>query len=574
MTHAGVRTPPSRACWRLCLPGLFLLALFGLAACGISPTPSPTPAPPTATPLPTITPTPLPAILRLTYARFDAPDGSFSVQAPTEWTLSQGPGQFRFQEDAESQTGFAIYLQTPPAGIDPAAYLGGVISTTIAGPQVLNPDAFQLLRAADTLDGRHRVEVIGQFETDAALQHLLAEWWLQDGSIAGLALSGPAERWDDLAPLWTLLQQSLVIGKPAGAEMAASSTVETAYIHPSGVLSLTLPLAWEVTEEGEQTVLFSDAGGLAQYSITATDMGQAPTPKDLADTLKGIVGELAKDESYQQLADEQLSLHERLLRFDLLTPEEGLYRTELRAFTSGNTLITTSFSAPPHDWELYAPAYDFFRATMLLSEPPLDEAIQDADPLAGIEVGETLFYRAGGGNVWVSAPIHNHRTRNLGDLTAAVQLFDADNNLLGAESWRLGQRVVPAGGTTYLTMRLGADVAAPEKVGYALVQVVDAEDTAESAYQPWEYVGGRAETDDEGNVVLKATLRNPSDQVRRNIYVTGLVYDAAGKLVFARADSQRLPYAVPTGADVDVEITVWGPFSGLASFDVVGEVPR
>jgi hypothetical protein len=377
-----------------------------------------------------------------------------------------------------------------------------------------------------------------------------------------------------VAPLWTLLQQSLVIGQPADGEATAAPAAEAPYLHPSGALSLTLPLAWEVVEEGEQTVLFSDAGGLAQYSITTTDMGQAPTPKDLAETLQGIVGELAKDERYQGLADEQLSLHERLLRFDLLTPEEGLYRTELRAFTSGNTLITTSFSAPPHDWDLYIPAYDFFRATMHLSEPPLDEAIQDADPLAGVEVGETLFYRASGGSVWVSAPIHNHRTRNLGDLTAAVQLFDADNNLLGAESWRLGQRVVPAGGSTYLTMRLGAGVAPPEKVSYALVQVVDAEDTAENAYQPWEYVGGRAETDDEGNVVLKATLRNPSAQVRRNIYVTGLVYDTAGKLVFARADTQRLPYAVPTGAEVDVEIKIWGPFTGLASFDVVGEVPR
>ncbi len=106
------------------------------------------------------------------------------------------------------------------------------------------------------------------------------------------------------------------------------------------------------------------------------------------------------------------------------------------------------------------------------------------------------------------------------------------------------------------------------------MQVVDAQDTAETAYQSWEYVGGRAETDDDGNVLLRATLRNPSDQVRRNVYVTGLVYDTAGKLVFASADTQRLPYAVPTGAEVDVEIKIWGPFTGLASFDVVGEVPR
>lgn len=547
-----------------------------MAACAQQATPTAAPAPPTATAPPTITPTPLPTILRLAYARYDAPNGAFSVQAPKDWIKTPTAGGIRFQEGPDSVAQFTAYFQTPPAGVDPAAYLTGVISSTLAAPQVANPDAFQILHDETTLDGHRRIEWVGQTAKEGAPKHLLAEWWLESGHLVGLSLSGPEEQWADLSPLWTILQQSFTLQTPATPQAAglANTSLGETYSLPGGVLTFTLPVGWNMMEEDEDTALFQDASGLAQFSITATASDHAPTPKDLQEALRAAVGDLAKQETYQEIANEQKSLHERLLRFDVLSPEEGLYRTELRAFTSGNNLITTSFSAPPHDWNLHAPAYALFLNSLQLGQPPLDEAIQDADPLAGIEVGPALFYRSQNDMIWVSAAIHNGRTRNLGDLTASIQLYDADGNLLGAESWRLAQQVVRAGGNTYLTVRIPAAVAAIDKVHDVLVQIVDAQDAAAEAPVAWEYVTGATSATDDGGVVIKATLRNPSDKVRRTIYVTGLLYDASGKLVFARADVQRLRYAVPGGAEVDVNIVVPGPFAGLASFDVVGEVPR
>ncbi len=564
---------------RLGLVAACLLALLAMAACTATPTPPP--VTPTATPLPTITPTPLPAILRLPFARYDAPNGAFSLQAPQNWIKTPTAGGIRFQEGPDSVAQFTAYFQTPPTGVVPEAYLTGIISATLAAPQVANPDAFQILHDEVTLDGHRRIEWVGQIEKEGAAQHLLAEWWLEANHLVGLSLSGPEEQWADLSPLWTILQQSFTLQTPATPQVAGltNASLDEVYSLPGGVLTFTLPVGWDMVEESEDAALFQDASGLAQFAITVAGSDHAPTPKDLQEALRAAVGDLAEQETYQEIANEQKSLHERVLQFDVLSPQEGLYRTELRAFTSGNNLITTSFSAPPHDWDLNAPAYTFFLNSLQLGQPPLDEAIQDADPLAGIEVGPALFYHSQGDMIWVSAAIHNGRTRNLGDLTASIQLYDADGNLLGAESWRLAQQVVRAGGNTYLTVHIPAAVAAIDKVNDALVQIVDAEDTDAEAPVAWEYVTGATDTTDDGSVIIKATLRNPTDKVRRTIYVTGLLYDADGKLVFARADTQRLRYAVPGGAEVDVEIKFWGPFPEQpfpepTSFDVVGEVPR
>lgn len=549
----------------LALTAGLLLLVLSLSGCSRSSTPKPPPA--TPTPGPTATPTPLPPILRQSFAPYEAPDGAFTLQAPANWIAVTAPGGIRFLETTDSPRNLTAYYQVVPDKVDATAYLTSVVSTTVTAPEVINPDSYHLLANTITPEGRQRLEWVGQLEANGPSLHFLGEFWLDGATVVGLSLTSAEAEWEDVKPLWTYVGSTLQV-KPG-----VQASVGQLYVHPSGTLTLTLPIAWNVLEDDEGDALLQDASGLAQFSVAASDLDRSPIPKDLGDALANAVGDVAKEDGYEQLASTQLSLHEQLLRFDALSPDEGMYRTELRAFSGGNTLYITSFSTPPGDADLYAPTYEFLLNSIQLASPALDDAVQDADPLLGIEAGEAMLVKTPNG-VLVSAPIHNGRTRNLGDLTAAVEVYDANNQLLGAESWRLEQRLVPAGGTTYLTKRIGSDVAAVDKAAYAVVRLVLAKDTDAETLPAWEYVAGKTETNDNGDVVLKATLRNPSNDVRRYIYLVGLLYDQDGKLLFARGDTQRLPYAVPSGAEVDVRLTVPGPFDNLGNFNVVGEVPQ
>ncbi len=541
------------------------LVAIGLSACGgpKGPTPTPTTPPPTPTP----TATPLPPVLRQSFSPYEAPGGAFTLQAPADWIAVTAPGGIQFLKSTDSPVNLTAYYQAIPDKVDASAYLTSVVSTTVTAPEVVNGDTYQVLANDTTPAGHHRIEWVGQQQKDGPLLHFLGEYWLDGQTLSGLSLTSPAADWQEMQPLWGYVASTLQV------KAGVTEPVGQLYVHPSGTLTVTLPIDWKAVEDEQGEALLQDSSGLAQFSVSATDLDHSPTPKDLGDALANAVGDAARDEEYEQLASDQLSLHEQRLRFDALSPDNGMYRTELRAFAGGDTLYVSSFSTPPGDADLYAPIYDFLVGTVRLASPALDDAIQDADPLLGIQVGEAMMAKTDAG-LLVSAPIHNGRTRNLGDITAAVEVYDANNELLGAESWRLEQRVVPAGGDTYLSKRIGSDVAAVDRADHAVVRLVQAKDTRDAALPTWAYVDGKTETTAKGDLVIKATLRNPSKDVRRYIYLVGLLYDKDGKLLFARGDTQRLPYAVPYGAEVDVRLTMPGAYDNLGNFNVVGEVPK
>jgi len=545
----------------------WLSVLLILVACG---RPEPTPVPTaTPTPMPVATSTPLPTILTVPLTRYDDPNGAFSLQVPVGWVVETVPGGTRWRRDPDSQWQFTVYAQDLPEGVPAEDFITGIMTSFAAAATVFDPTIGRLLREVVTLDGRRRLEAEGRFQPDAAPLHLLAEFWVAAGQVRGLSLAAPTEAWPEVAPLWTLLQQSLVF--VPGAVPSPSL-----YAHPTGAFTLTVPIGWDLLEEGENTALFADAAELAQFAVTVTDLGHGPAPRELRAALAAAVAGVVTEADYRLLAEEQLSFHERLLRFEVLSPVEGLYRSELRAIGSGPYLITTSFSAPPHDWELYEAAYAFLRGSLRLARPPLDEALQDADPLAGIEVGPTQFYRTGAGTdqvLWVSAPIHNYRTRHLGDLTATVQLFDTGGRLLGAESWRQPQAVIAAGKTAYLTVAIPATHAPVAEVAAVVIEPLLARDTQTEPPPSWEWVDGTTTRTADGDVILTANLRNPGPEVRRFIYVVGVLYDADGRFLFARGEVQRLRYATPAGAEVDVRILIPGFTRAYADFAVFGEVP-
>lgn len=527
-------------------------------------TPTDTPTSP-----PTATPTPLPAILTVPLTRYDDPNGVFALRVPAGWVVETVPGGTRWRRDPESLWQLTVYAQNLPEDVSADAFLTGILTTLSAAATVFDPTATRFLREAVTLDGHHRIEAEGRFQPDAAPLHLLAEFWAAAGRVQGLSLAAPAAEWEEVAPLWTLVRQDVVFAETAVAPPSL-------YVHPTGALTLTVPIGWDVLEESENTVLFGDAGELAQFAVTVTDLGHGATPRELRETLTAAVAGLSAEEGYRLLAEEQRSFHERRLRFELLSPVEGLYQTELRALGSGSYLITTVFSAPAHDWALYEPFYAFFRHSLQLARPPLDEALQDADHLAGIEVGKPLFYRTGAGPtevLWISAAIHNYRTRHVGDLTASVQFFDAAGRLLGAESWRQQQAVIPAGQTAYLTVAIPATNAPVAEVADVLIELLEAEDTTAAPPPSWEFVDGTSARSENGDVVLTANLRNPGPGVRRFIYAVGVLYDADGRPLFARGEVQRLRYATPPGAEVDVRIVIPGFPGDYADFTVFGEVP-
>lgn len=551
---------------------LLLLLLGLLVSCTTSITPEVTPTPtpsPTATLVPTATPTPLPAILTEPLRRYDAPNGAFSLQVPLSWQDEEIAGGVLFRSD-EHDIRLTAHFQPIPVTSDPVAAVSSIITTTLGESQSLDPLEFKVLRDESSEGGHRLIEFEGQLEPEQAIAHVIAEVWAESSAVVGLSLAADASDWPDVAPIWPLLLDAYTLNDISEIR----ENLGLVYVHPTGMFSVTIPYGWGIIAEDNNTVLFGDISGYAQYMVTTTEYDHRPTHQELVEALNNALGDLPEQEEFSELADEVVSRFEHLVRFETLS-DDGFYRTELRAFSGGNILYTTSFNAPPHDWDLYMPAYELMRTSLRpQTPPPPSEEEQDADPTAGIFATDIMFYRAGGGALWVSAPIRNNRTHNLSNITAAIKLYDANGDLIGAESWQLRQRILAAGRTTYLTQRITPDVLNIDRVASALIEIVDAKDTDRAAPQPWGYDGGEARLDKKQNVVLNIRMRNASNDIRKRIYVVALIYDTQGQPIFAKAETRTLPYAVPPGESVDLEITVWGPLSEVASFDVIGEVPK
>jgi hypothetical protein len=189
-------------------------------------------------------------------------------------------------------------------------------------------------------------------------------------------------------------------------------------------------------------------------------------------------------------------------------------------------------------------------------------------------VGVPMFYLDRNGNLQVSAPIRNFRTRNVTNLTGSVKLYDKDGNFLAAESWRMLQQILGQGKTTYLYIALPPDTTDLRQVADVKIQLIESKDTQKAPYPSWKYQLGDANISKKGDVTITATLRNSGKKVQRYIFVAALLYDEHGNLVFVKTERKRLPYATPRGQEVDVKIVIPGPLEDLASFDVKGEQPK
>ena len=61
--------------------------------------------------------------------------------------------------------------------------------------------------------------------------------------------------------------------------------------------------------------------------------------------------------------------------------------------------------------------------------------------------------------------------------------------------------------------------------------------------------------------------------MQKYIFVAALIYDEQGNLIFVKTERKRLPYATPSGQEVDIRITIPGPLKDISNFDVIGERP-
>lgn len=556
------------------IPIVVLILAFMLSACGAESPPTSVPLAPTSSPTPTpistATPTPIPAIMLTPPVSYTAPNNAFSLEVPAGWRMTELGSSLQFQKGEFDPTRIVTYFEPVPVTQDPDEFVSRIMTDTFTVVQSNDEGDFLLVTNEKTPEGHHRVEYLGKLEPDQPLARVRGELWLESGMVVGVSLSAPADEWDQVEPYWPLLLKSY---KLLDLEQARDN-LQLEYIHPSGKFTVTVPVNWNVVSEDEGEVLFSDYDNYAQFYVSVTELDHRPQPKELAEALTAALGDLPEQEGYEELAAEAISPLEHMIRFESLTDDDGFYRTELRAFGGGKLLYVTSFSAPPYDWDLFAPAYEkMLGSIQQQSGMPPDEVTQDADLTAGIVAGTPMFYIGNDGNLWVSASIYNNRTRNVGKMTLVTNLYDANGEFLGAESQLFPQRVIGAGETTYMTQKLSPKVTPIEDVASVVVDVFDARDTTEGPYQPWGYEGGTATIDDEGNIKLVVNMRNASNDNRRSIYLITLLYDSEGDLVFAYADAGRLRRRVSPGKTIELKYTVPGPISELASFDVIGEVP-
>jgi hypothetical protein len=87
-------------------------------------------------------------------------------------------------------------------------------------------------------------------------------------------------------------------------------------------------------------------------------------------------------------------------------------------------------------------------------------------------------------------------------------------------------------------------------------------------------MGGEAEATAEGDIAIKATIRNATPQRQSDIYLVTLLYDENGNLAFVYGREGPLRQAVRPGKSIEVKYTIPGPFPKLGSFDITGEVPK
>jgi hypothetical protein len=552
--------------------------MFVLAACSapVVLAPTPTPIPPTATAQPSITPipptaTPEPTPLYIPLQRFEAPHKGFSLEIPEGWQATDTGAGFTFSESESSPVSITAHFQVIPVISDANTFIDNIIDEAIATAQANDASSFLLLHNETVPDGSHRIEFLGQLDPEQPLMHVLGELWSEAGAVVGISLAAPAEEWARAKSLWPLLRGSY---NTQDIETAISNMAAP---YPLGDSELTVnrPVNWGIISEGENEVLFGDLQGIAQFLVTFEEKNRKITSKQLAQALQSAVGELKDQDEYIELANEEVSAHERRLQFEALSDGNGFYRTELRAFNAGNTLLTTSFSAPPHYWDAFVPAYNQLLIPLQKqSRLPPSEAVQDADPTAGIEAGQAMHYLDRNGNLWISAPIYNNRTRSVGNITAAAKFFDENGKLLGAESWRLPQQVVAAGATTYLTQKITPLVGPVAKAASAEVEIVAASGTKQKPQQPWGYTGGEAEITEQGDLVITATIRNATTRNQGNVYIVALLYDQSGKMVFAHGRSGPLKRVVRPGKSIEIQFTIPGPLPQPGSFDIVGEAPK
>ena len=554
----------------------FFLLLALLAGCGDlssfvnTPTPAPTSTPsPTPTPTSTPTPTPVPAILKAPLQEYQAANDLFSIQIPENWQAFDVGGGVRFQDEQDPYVSLMAFYFPLPRVVDPETFLQEEAARALSRAQLNDPNSLQIIENELGDDGRLTLEAVGRFFADQPLQHLRTEAWVENNVLLGLSLMSPEEKWPEISPIWPVVSQSYQVLQPD-----PDAIVGMAYVHPGGLFTVTVPLYWGVSYEDYDGVLLEDMQGLAQFGVSVEELDHYPAPKELDGALAGMLGDAPQTPGYIELEKITDQPNLRMIRFEVPSDEDGIYRTELRVFSDRNLLITTSFSAPPHDWDFFAPDYKLLLESIeTRGDAPPDEQTQDEDPLAGIEVGVPMFYLDRNGHLQVSAPIRNFRTRNVTRLTASVKLYDKDGEFLAAESWRMLQQILGQGATTYLYLALPPQTTDLKKVASVKIQLIDAKDVNRKPYPAWHYQSGQADITNKGDVVIRASMRNAGNKVQKYIFVAALIYDEHGNLIFAKTERMRLRYATPPGQEADVKIVIPGPFKDLATFDVIGERP-
>ncbi len=555
---------------------LLLVALLGGckgAALSLVNTPTPestATATPSPTPTSTPTATPVPAILQAPVQEYRAAKDLFSVEVPEGWQAFEDGGGVRFQDPADPYVSLTAFYFPLPRGTDPRSFLQEEAQRAISRAQLNDPNSLHVIKNELGDDNRLIIEAVGAFFEDQPPQHLLTETWVENDVLLGLSLMAPEEKWSEIGPLWSKVLASYQVLQPD-----PDAVTGMAYVHPGGLFTVTVPLYWGINYEDYDGVTLQDMQGLAQFGVSVEELDHYPTPKEMDQALAGMLGDAPKQDGYEELdkIDKQPNL--RMVRFELPTDEDGIWRTELRVFSDRNLLITTSFSAPPHDWEFFAPDYKLLLESIKTrGDAPPDEKTQRENPIAGLEVGVPMWYLDRNGNLQVSAPIRNFRTRNVTKVTASVKLYDKDGNFLAAESWRMLQQILGQGKTTYLYLALPPDTTDLKQVADVKVQIIDAQDTQKAPYPSWKYQQGDANVTKKGDIVVEAILRNSGKKVQRYIFVAALLYDEHGNLTFAKTERKRLPYATPRGQEVDIKIVIPGPLGDLASFDVIGEQPQ
>ncbi len=533
-----------------------------------SPTTTPT-ATRTPTAEPTATPTPIPAILKTPLEEYKSANDLFTVQIPQHWQAFEVGGGVRFQDDQDPYVSLTAFYYPLPPGADPQTFLEEEAQRALSSARLNDPNNLQIIENKVGDDGHLRLEAIGSFFAGLPPMHLLTETWVENNVLLGLSLMAPEDKWYDIGPLWPMSFQSYQALRPD-----PDAIMGKAYVHPGGLFTITVPLYWGIGFEDYDGVILQDMQGLAQFGVSVEELDHYPTPKEMDDALAGMLGDTPSAEGYLELKRMSDNPHARLVRFDVPSEEDGIYRTELRVYSDRNLLITTSFSVPPHDWEFFAPDYDLLlNSIQTRGDAPPDEETQKQDPLAGIEVGVPMFYLDRHGVLQVSAPIRNFRTRHITRLTASVKLYDQDGHFLAAESWRMLQKILGKGRTTYLYLALPPETTDLKKVAEVKIQLIDSKDTGKAPYPSWGYEGGTADVTSQGDIIIRATLRNRGKRVQKYIFVAAPIYDEHGNLIFVKTARKRLPYATPPGQEVDIKITITGPFPSLSNFDVLGERP-